>query len=126
MQCLSRAIFLQLTTVLPGTLFVLVKDITPKQRLLEACQSKGCTRAEVEGLIEQLVTASSSEGDRRPAQSPRAVGKWRLRWSAQVCWSWDASLCCHLKWKVSALTCRLPACDLMAACACADSDALLT
>lgn len=82
---------LQPTAALPGTLFVLVKDITLKQRLLEACQSKGCTREEVEGLIEQLVTASSVEGDRRPAQSPRAVGKWRLRWSAQVCWSWDAS-----------------------------------
>ena len=80
-------ISLQLTAVLPGTLFVLVKDVTPKQRLLEACLSKGCTRGEVEGLIEQLVTASSVEGDRRPAQSPRAVGKWRLRWSAQVCWS---------------------------------------
>ena len=103
---LVTAIFAQHTAVPPGTLFVLVKDKGPKQRLLEACQSKGCTRGEVEGLIDQLVTASSVEGDRRPAQSPRAVGKWRLRWSAQVCWSWDALGRCHFKWMVSALTRR--------------------
>ena len=37
---------------------------------------------QVMGLIEEL--AESGTGERRPAESPLAEGRWRLRWSAQV------------------------------------------
>ena len=42
----------------------------------------GAPAAQVMGLIEEL--AGSGLGEARPAESPLAEGRWRLRWSAQV------------------------------------------
>ena len=42
----------------------------------------GASATQVLRLIEEL--ANSGRGERRPAESPLAEGRWRLRWSAQV------------------------------------------
>lgn len=63
-----------------GTLFVLQKDASPKERLLEAVQNKA-DDDQVQQLVEQL-QACSPEG--RPASSAKALGTWKLLWSMQV------------------------------------------
>ena len=67
--------------VLTGTLFVLMKDPSPKQQLLEAVSSQGTADEEVQELIKQLQGQSP---ERRPASSAKSQGKWRLLWSMQV------------------------------------------
>ena len=70
-----------------GTLFVLQKDASPKERLLEAVQNKA-DDDQVQQLVEQL-QESSPEG--RPASSAKTLGKWKLLWSMQVtsmCGAW--------------------------------------
>ncbi len=64
-----------------GTLFVLVRDVPPKERLLEALESGRGDEA-VEELIEEL--RRGGRGVAAPARSEVAVGKWRLRWTKQV------------------------------------------
>lgn len=64
-----------------GTLFVLQKDASPKERLLDAIRSKGTNDQQVQQLIEELQTSSP---ERRPASSPRSLGRWKLLWSMQV------------------------------------------
>ena len=63
-----------------GTLFVLQKDASPKERLLEAVQNEA-DDDQVQQLVEQL-QACSPEG--RPASSAKTLGKWKLLWSMQV------------------------------------------
>lgn len=63
-----------------GTLFVLVRDLPPKDRLLEAVAQKGSDAAVVE-LIEEL--EGGGRGEAAPARSQTAVGKWRLQWTQQ-------------------------------------------
>ncbi|CAL8460873.1 g404 [Coccomyxa elongata] len=63
-----------------GTLFILTRDIPAKQRLIAAVQSS--VDAEVMRLIDEVVI--SGGGERKPAVSPQAPGRWRLRWSAQA------------------------------------------
>ena len=67
--------------VLTGTLFVLMKDPSPKQQLLEALTSQGTTDEEVQELVQQL---ESQSPERQPAKSVKSQGKWRLLWSMQV------------------------------------------
>ena len=67
--------------VLTGTLFVLMKDPSPKQQLFEAVTSQGTANEEVQELIQQL---QSQSPERRPASSVKNQGKWRLLWSMQV------------------------------------------
>lgn len=70
--------------VLTGTLFVLMKDPSPKQQLLEALASGGIPDEEVQDLVQQL---QSQSPERQPAKSAKSQGKWRLLWSMQVsCW----------------------------------------
>ncbi|KAK9909156.1 hypothetical protein WJX75_007953 [Coccomyxa subellipsoidea] len=64
-----------------GTLFILTKDTPVKERLLSAVQN-GASDAEVMRLIDEAV--SSGGGEQKAALSPRAPGRWRLRWSAQA------------------------------------------
>ncbi|BDA41845.1 probable plastid-lipid-associated protein 12, chloroplasti [Coccomyxa sp. Obi] len=64
-----------------GTLFILTRDIPAKQRLIAAVQN-GADDAEVMRLLDEVV--SSGGGERKPALSPRAPGRWRLQWSAQA------------------------------------------
>lgn len=63
-----------------GTLFVLEKVITPKDRLLEAVAS-GASDDDVEEAA--LALQRSGDGLRAPARSAAAVGKWRLTWTRQ-------------------------------------------
>jgi len=68
--------------MLTGTLFVLMKDPSPKQQLLELVSSSRTSNDdEVQQLIEKLQTHSP---ERRPAASAKTQGKWRLLWSKQV------------------------------------------
>ena len=67
--------------MLTGTLFVLMKDPSPKQQLLDAVASQSKTNEEVQELIQQL---QSQNPERRPAASSKTQGKWRLLWSMQV------------------------------------------
>lgn len=67
--------------VLTGTLFVLMKDPSPKQQLLEALASQGNSNEEVQQLVLQLERQSP---ERSPAKSVKSQGKWRLLWSMQV------------------------------------------
>ena len=69
--------------VLTGTLFVLMKDPSPKQQLLEALASRGIPDEEVQDLVQQL---QSQSPERQPAKSAKTQGKWRLLWSMQVSW----------------------------------------
>jgi hypothetical protein len=64
-----------------GTLFVLVKDDPPRQRLLDSIAS-GASDDDVEQLIEMLRSTEGS-GTANPAQSRRALGAWRLVWTRQ-------------------------------------------
>ncbi len=68
--------------MLTGTLFVLMKDPSLKQQLLELVSSSNASNDdEVQQLIEKLQTQSP---EKRPAASAKAQGKWRLLWSKQV------------------------------------------
>ena len=67
--------------MLTGTLFVLMKDPSPKQQLLDAVTSQSRGDSEVQELIEQL---QSQNPEKRPAASFKTQGKWRLLWSLQV------------------------------------------
>ena len=67
--------------MLAGTLFVLMKDLSPKQQLLQALASQDTADEEVQELIQQLQQQSP---ERRPAQSAKSLGTWRLLWSMQV------------------------------------------
>lgn len=67
--------------VVTGTLFVLMKDPSPKQKLLEALSDKQTGDEEVEELIQQLQTQSPVK---QAAGSPKTQGKWRLLWSQQA------------------------------------------
>ena len=68
--------------MLTGTLFVLMKDPSLKQQLLElVSSSKASNDDEVQQLIEKL---QSQSPERRPATSAKTLGKWRLLWSKQV------------------------------------------
>ena len=79
--CHSMSQLLIACGVLTGTLFVLMKDPSPKQQLLEAVTSQGTANEEVQELIQQL---QSQSPERRPASSVKNQGKWRLLWSMQV------------------------------------------
>jgi len=68
--------------MLTGTLFVLMKDPSLKQQLLELVSSSNASNdAEIQQLIEKLQTQSP---EKRPAVSAKTQGKWRLLWSKQV------------------------------------------
>ena len=75
--------------VLTGTLFVLMKDPSPKQQLLEAVSSKEASDAEVQILIDKLQGESP---EKRPAASAKTQGKWRLLWSMQVTYAGFSTL----------------------------------
>jgi len=69
-----------------GTLFVLVKDASPKERLLRLLNQKGRGRddAAILAAAEALITEGSPRQGRSPAKNnPLAAGKWRLRWTQQ-------------------------------------------
>ncbi|KAL3132602.1 hypothetical protein ABBQ32_009130 [Trebouxia sp. C0010 RCD-2024] len=72
---------LRLTRGNKGTLFVLMKDPSPKQQLLEALASQGNSNEEVQQLVLQLERQSP---ERSPAKSVKSQGKWRLLWSMQA------------------------------------------
>ena len=63
-----------------GTLFVLVRDPSPRERLLQAVESR--QDADVEEAIQTLQERGS--GIAKPAKSAQVFGRWRLRWSKQV------------------------------------------
>ena len=63
-----------------GTLFVLVRDPSPREQLLQAIE-RG-QKAEVEEAIELLQSKGSPVS--KPAKSGQVFGRWRLRWSKQV------------------------------------------
>ena len=63
-----------------GTLFVLMKDPSPKQKLLDALDAKQSDE-EVQDLIEELQTQSPVK---QAAASPKTQGRWRLLWSQQA------------------------------------------
>lgn len=70
-----------------GTLFVLVKELAPKERLLEAL-ARGADDATIEALSAELAEQSSSRSSSSaavaaPARSPLAAGRWRLLWTKQ-------------------------------------------
>ena len=68
-----------------GTLFILAKEVAPKEQLLEAL-ARRAEAATVEALARQLAGGSGSGGGgsvRRPARSEAALGKWRLLWTRQ-------------------------------------------
>ena len=68
-----------------GTLFVLVKETTPRERLLEAL-AQGAGDSTIEALALELGEAQArgeASGAPAPARSPLAEGVWRLRWSRQ-------------------------------------------
>lgn len=65
-----------------GTLFVLAKDVPPKQRLLDVlAQRRSRDDAEVQRLAEEVVAGGG--GEAAPAASPLAGGTWRLVWMQQ-------------------------------------------
>lgn len=73
---------LRLTRGNKGTLFVLMKDPSLKQQLLELVSSSNASDDdEVQQLIEKLQTQSP---EKRPAASAKTQGKWRLLWSKQA------------------------------------------
>jgi hypothetical protein len=63
-----------------GTLFVLAKEATPKDALLQAIRSQAAQPA-----VEAAITAVCESGDgiRQPARSSAVLGRWKLIWSAQ-------------------------------------------
>lgn len=63
-----------------GTLFVLVRDPSPRECLLQAIQ--GGRDDEVQQAIEVLQDKGSPIS--KPAKSSAVFGRWRLRWSKQV------------------------------------------
>ena len=65
-----------------GTLFVLAKEVEPKEQLLAAlAQRRARNDDDIQQLAEQLGTADG--GEAAPAASPVAVGTWRLVWTQQ-------------------------------------------
>ena len=64
-----------------GTLFVLQKDASPKERLLDAVTSNKADDQQIQQLVEQLQSCSP---EKRPATSAKTQGKWKLLWSMQV------------------------------------------
>lgn len=64
-----------------GTLFVLQREEGTKKRLTEATEL-GLSAEEVEAAASEL--SASGAGERAPARSPLALGKWRLAWSEQA------------------------------------------
>lgn len=63
-----------------GTLFVLVRDPSPRERLLQAVErGQG---DEVQAAVEVLQDRGSPIA--KPAKSAQVFGRWRLRWSKQV------------------------------------------
>jgi hypothetical protein len=68
---------------LQGTLFVLVREPPVLQLLLEATQGPGKDFDKAEQVL-AIAEEKSNLSDPRPAFSDKVVGKWRLRWSAQV------------------------------------------
>jgi len=63
-----------------GTLFVLVKDESPKSRLADV-SSKKMKEQDIESLVEQVL--EDETGVTRPAYSREATGGWRLVWTKQ-------------------------------------------
>lgn len=66
-----------------GTIFVLVKDQPPRQRLLEAIE-RGASDDEVSAAVAALEQEPGAEAVAAPARSQLAQGSWRLRWSQQA------------------------------------------
>ena len=64
-----------------GTLFVLVRDPSPRERLLQAVD-RGAGDDEVQAAIEVLKGQGSPMS--KPAKSSQVFGRWRLRWSKQA------------------------------------------
>lgn len=63
-----------------GTLFVLVKEDPPRDRLLGLIEA-GASDGDIEAAAEAL--AALGDGERNPAGSPLASGSWRLVWTVQ-------------------------------------------
>ena len=76
----ARYVGINSMLVVTGTLFVLMKDPSPKQKLLDALDAKQSDE-EVQELIEQLQSQSPIK---QAAASPKAQGRWRLLWSQQA------------------------------------------
>ena len=76
--------------MMTGTLFVLMKDPSPKQKLLDAVASKQADDQEVQELIQQL---QDQNPVKRPAASPKTQGKWRLLWSQQASTTLNEQIC---------------------------------
>ena len=72
-----------------GTLFVLVRDPSPRERLLQAID-RGRVQ-DVQEAIEILQDQGSPIA--KPAKSSQVFGRWRLRWSKQVCRSHVQQTC---------------------------------
>ena len=87
-----------------GTLFVLVRDPSPRERLLQAVE-RGAGDDEVQAAIEVLKDQGSPIS--KPAKSPQVFGRWRLRWSKQACPRSHSTMvhCISLAW-------HLPGCIL--------------
>jgi hypothetical protein len=66
-----------------GTLFVLVREPPVVQLLLEATRAPGKEFDKAEEVL-RIAEKNSNLSEPRPAFSDKVVGKWRLRWSAQV------------------------------------------
>lgn len=86
-----------------GTLFVLTKDDTVPQRLINAITTASNTKGsshqmkqgpgdeqgvsdadgEIEALLSQLIQQQGSDGISKPARSKKATGSWRLLWTKQ-------------------------------------------
>lgn len=66
-----------------GTLFVLVRETPVLQRLLEATRGGGSDFDKAQEVL-RIAENSSNLSEPRPAFSDKVIGKWRLRWSAQV------------------------------------------
>ncbi|KAK9846661.1 hypothetical protein WJX81_008660 [Elliptochloris bilobata] len=64
-----------------GTLFVLVRDDPPTDRLLAAIMS-GANDVQVSELVDAV--EAEGGGEASPAQSRAIQGTWRLRWSVQA------------------------------------------
>jgi PAP_fibrillin len=63
-----------------GTLFVLIKDDPPQERLLERIAAKA-SDAELSELVEKA--AAQGGGVKLPAKSTIATGNWKLLWTKQ-------------------------------------------
>lgn len=66
-----------------GTIFVLIRDQPPRERLLEAIQ-RGAGDDEVAAAVAALQQEPGDGAVAAPAKSPLAQGVWRLRWSQQA------------------------------------------